>query len=73
MKYPPMVRQEHRFALGHPFFAMLPALLYWTTLWLREHNRVADVMAGEHPDWDDERIFQTTKLIILGKSRVYRK
>lgn len=68
MRYPPQVKKEHRFALGHPFFAMLPSLLYWTTLWLREHNRVANIMADEHPDWDDERIFQTTKLIILGET-----
>lgn len=67
MNYPSLVKKEHRFGLGHPFFAMLPSLLYWTTLWLREHNRVADIMANEHPDWDDERVFQTTKLIILGK------
>lgn len=68
MNYPPMVKKEHRFGLGHPFFAMLPFLLYWSTFWLREHNRVAEIMAKEHPHWDDERVFQTTKLIILGET-----
>uniref|UniRef100_A0A1I8F3T1 EGF-like domain-containing protein n=1 Tax=Macrostomum lignano TaxID=282301 RepID=A0A1I8F3T1_9PLAT len=31
-------------------------------------NRVAGLLARLHPGWDDERIFQTTKLILIGKT-----
>lgn len=54
-------------ALGHPFFGVTPGLFVMSTIWLREHNRICDVLSAEHPDWDDERLFQTTKLIVLGQ------
>ena len=39
-----------------------------STIWIREHNRICDILAVEHPDWDDERLFQTAKLIISGEN-----
>jgi prostaglandin-endoperoxide synthase 2 len=36
-----------------------------TVLFLREHNRVAGLLAARHRDWDDERLFQTTRNIII--------
>lgn len=62
------VKPENRFALGHPFFGNLPGLLMFATVWLREHNRVCDVLKKEHPEWDDEQLYQTGKLIILGET-----
>src|ERR1700704_5422936 len=34
-------------------------------VFLREHNRVAGILAKENPTWDDERIFQTARNILI--------
>lgn len=66
--YPPNTPEEEKFALGHPFYGLLPGLFVYATIWLREHNRVCVILAKEHPEWDDERLFQTARLIILGET-----
>ncbi|XP_067109911.1 prostaglandin G/H synthase 2a [Osmerus mordax] len=68
MQYPPHVPEEHQFAVGHEVFGLVPGLMMYATLWLREHNRVCDIMRAEHSDWDDERLFQTSRLILTGQT-----
>lgn len=67
MNYPTWIPPEYRIAIGHEVFGLLPGLGMYATMWLREHNRVCDILKAEHPTWDDEQLFQTTRLIIIGE------
>ncbi|XP_073438637.1 prostaglandin G/H synthase 2 [Dendrobates tinctorius] len=68
MLYPPHVPDHLRFAVGQEVFGLVPGLMMYATIWLREHNRVCDILVQEHPEWDDERIFQTARLILIGET-----
>ncbi|XP_031440816.1 prostaglandin G/H synthase 1 [Clupea harengus] len=68
MSYPPTVPPEHRLAIGQEVFGLLPGLSMYATLWLREHNRICDILLREHPTWDDEQLFQTARLIVIGET-----
>ncbi|XP_049909744.1 phosducin-like protein [Epinephelus moara] len=68
MSYPPGIPPEAQMAIGQEVFGLLPGLGMYATLWLREHNRVCDILKAEHPTWDDEQLFQTTRFIIIGET-----
>ncbi|MBN3302468.1 PGH1 synthase, partial [Amia calva] len=68
MSYPSSVPTEKRMAIGQEVFGLLPGLVMYATLWLREHNRVCDILKEEHPTWGDEQLFQTARLIIIGET-----
>ncbi|MEZ5324808.1 MAG: peroxidase family protein [Verrucomicrobiales bacterium] len=47
-----------------------PALLAMHTLWVREHNRLAEQASSEHPDWTDEEIFQYARRFVGAEIQV---
>jgi len=52
-----------------------PLLISFHTLFVREHNRLCEVEAGEHPGWNDERIYQAArkKLIAYYQKIIYNE
>ncbi|XP_039264230.2 prostaglandin G/H synthase 2-like [Styela clava] len=62
------IPEKYRVSVGHPYFGALPFFMIWATVYLREHNRVCDILKVEHPEWDDEQLFQTARLVITGET-----
>lgn len=59
--------QANLFASGDPRGNQDWYLMAIHTLFLREHNRLCDIVAQMYPEWDDERIFQTVRILVATK------
>ncbi|MFZ4689728.1 MAG: peroxidase family protein [Polymorphobacter sp.] len=53
------------FAVGGDRVNAAPQTAMMNTLFLREHNRLAAMLEDRHPLWDDERVFQTARNILI--------
>ena len=53
------------FAVGGDRVNAAPQTAMINTLFLREHNRLAGILAAQNPGWDDERVFETTRNNII--------
>ncbi len=53
--------KRRAFAVGLEHGNSTMANIVMNTLFLREHNRTAGLLAAAHPQWDDERLFQTAR------------
>ena len=36
-----------------------------STMCVREHNHVASLLSKKHPDWDDDRLFETSRIVMI--------
>jgi len=53
------------FAVGGDRVNATPQVSMMNVLFLREHNRLAALIEQHHLDWDDERVFQTARNILI--------
>jgi len=53
------------FAVGGDRVNATPYVAMMNTLWLREHNRLAGLLEHAYPEWDDERLFETARNIVI--------
>jgi prostaglandin-endoperoxide synthase 2 len=61
----PPERKALMFAMGVERSNVQVGYVMFNTLCLREHNRVAALLARSYPHWDDERLFQTARNILV--------
>ena len=53
------------FAVGGDRVNAAPQTAMINALFLREHNRLAAMLEARHVDWDDERVFETARNIVI--------
>lgn len=58
-------QKSHLFAMGSDAGNSQIGYAMLNVLFLREHNRIARKLAGQHADWDDERLFATARNILV--------
>jgi prostaglandin-endoperoxide synthase 2 len=61
----PPERKRLMFAMGVERANIQVGFVMLNVLFLREHNRICDLMAEAYPGWDDERIFQTARNTVI--------
>ena len=47
-----------------------PGLTAYHTVWLREHNRLVRDLKFLNPAWDDEKLYQEAKKILIAELQV---
>jgi len=62
--------EKNVFALGDWRSNQDWLLMTYHILFLREHNRLCDILKEQHPTWDDEKLFQTARVAVTMKFMV---
>jgi prostaglandin-endoperoxide synthase 2 len=64
-KRQPPEKKAKLFAMGVERANVQIGYVMLNTLCIREHNRICDVLSKNYPQWDDERLFQTARNILM--------
>lgn len=64
-KRQPSDKKQYLFAMGVERANVQIGYVMLNVLCFREHNRLCDELASNYPDWDDERLFQTARNILM--------
>lgn len=58
-------KKDKLFAMGKETSNVQIGYVMMNTLFLREHNRICKLLVEEYKDWNDERLFQTARNIVI--------
>jgi heme peroxidase len=59
----PHAYRDQMFAMGTDVHSI--GFTAFNVLFLREHNKIAAELAASHPKWDDDRLFETARMILI--------
>ncbi|MDQ6945707.1 MAG: heme peroxidase [Actinomycetota bacterium] len=62
---PPPEKQAAFFAIGSDTGNLQLGFVMMNVLFLREHNRVARELGRQYRDWDDDRLFETARNVMI--------
>ena len=55
------------FSKGDGRSSVTPSMAVAQTVFMREHNRLAEELAKLNPKWDDERLYQESRRILIAQ------
>lgn len=64
---PPPLTPDQCYLAGDPRVNQVISLTIMHTIWMREHNRIAERLSTINPTWDGQRLFQEARQIIAAE------
>ncbi|XP_025419562.1 prostaglandin G/H synthase 2-like [Sipha flava] len=56
-----------QWAVANPLLGEDPLLFAMTTLWVREHNRVCDLLTTRWPEWTDDQLYAVARRTVVAQ------
>ncbi len=65
LEFCPPANRRSTFAVGLEHGNSTIGHAMFNVIFLREHNRIARIIAAAHPEWDNDRVFETTRNVLI--------